>query len=396
MARHTLYCAGVGQSGRRVAAGLLSWVLTLGVVGITVHPEPCGRVTRSEVAAAAGAAVDWFSSTISPNGRFTYRYDLGQGRDLGGYSGPRHSGAVLALYQAASHQIPKAEEAADLALGWALDKVVDTPIGPAFGIGALFETGSTALLVAALDERRLLHGSTEYDDLMVRFGHTLEATVSREGAVDAVIDPATGPLPQRSRFYTGEVLWALSRLHLTFPSEGFDQAALRVRRYLIEDRDSTEDPWPPISDHWGAYAFETMSRWPQPPTLDSEAIGWIDRQLWMLGLQTRYESQRVGGITRLTRGDVALPAGVGTLGEAYGAWLRLDSRINFLGERREIVEQRAMCVTSLLVERQTRASAGEPADPMSAGAWFRQGVSQVDDQQHPLATLLSTLDWIQP
>jgi len=353
-------------------------------------------VQRAEVESAARAAVEWFHTTTSEAGKFTYRYDLEQRRDLGGYSGPRHAGAVLALYQAASHRVPYAESTAELSLGWALDRVVETPIGPAFGVGSLFETGSTALLVVALDERRSLRGSTKYDDLMVRFGHTLAATVSTEGAVDAVIDPSTGPLPQRSRFYTGETLWALSRLHLTFPAEGFDQFALRIRRYLIEDRDTSERPWPPISDHWGAYALETMSSWPQPPVMDAAATRWIDRQLWMLGLQTRYESQRVGGITRLTRGDVALPAGVGTLGEAFGAWLRLDSRVGFLGSRRSIVEERAMCVSALLVERQSRPRPGEPADPATAGAWFRQGVSQVDDQQHPLATLLSTLDWIGP
>ncbi len=388
--------SGVGQNLRRVTAGLLTWVLTLGVVGVAVHPERCGTFSRSEVTASIEATVGWLGANISGEGKFTYRYDREVARDLGGYSEPRHAGAILALYQAANHGFAGAQATADRAVDWALNRVVDTPIGPAFGSGARLETGSTALLVAALVERRLMTGSTEFDDSMLDMGTTLVSTVGDDGAVDAVIDVTTGSIPERSRFYTGETLWALARLHLVFPESGFDDAALKVRRYLINDRDSVERPWPPVSDHWGAYAIETMARWPQPPGLDPAAKAWIDRQLWMLGLQVRYESQRVGGVTRLTRGDVALPAGVGTLGEAFGNFLILDERDNFLGDRRDLLRERATCATWMLIDRQSHSvdASGHVADPSIDGAWFRQGISQLDDQQHTLSTLLFTLDWM--
>lgn len=387
----------VGQNLRRVAAGLLTWVLTFGVVGVAVHPERCGSFQRSEVSAAADAAVGWLSANITNDGMFTYRYDLKVARDLGGYSEPRHAGAMLALYQAANHGFVDAQPTADKALSWALDRVVDTPIGPAFGVGTRLETGSTALLVAALVERRLLTGSDEFDSVILDMAATLVATVGNDGAVDAVIDTTTGPISERSRFYTGETLWALARLHLSFPGRGFDRAALRIRRYLISARDAVEKPWPPISDHWGAYAVETMARWPQPPARDAAEDAWVDRQLWMLGLQVRYESQRVGGITRLTRGDVALPAGVGTLGEAFGNFLILDSRNGILGDRRAVLQERATCATWLLLDRQSHAvdADGNITDSRVDGAWFRQGVSQLDDQQHTLSTLLFTLDWME-
>jgi len=381
---------GVQQIGRRITAGLLTWALTLGVVGVAVHPERCSSFTRTDVEFAAKATIGWFHAATNADGRFTYRYDRDAGVELGGYSGPRHAGALVALYQASSHGFDAALDPADRALDWALSRVVDTPIGPAFGVGTVFETGSTALLVAALDERRSVTGDHSFDDQMIALGKTLAATVNADGAVDALIDPNLGSLPERSRFYTAEALWALARLHLTFPSEGFDIPALTVRRYLIEDRDSVERPWPPVSDHWGMYALETMSRWPAPPPIDSFTHRWIDRQVWMLGLQVRYESQRVGGITRLTRGDIALPAGVGTLGEAFGNLFLLDDRVGVLGGHRSEVATRALCATSLLVSRQASAVA---SDPLVGGAWFRQGVSQLDDQQHTLSTLLFTLDW---
>ena len=86
----------------------------------------------------------------------------------------------------------------------------------------------------------------------------------------------------------------MARLHLTFPSEGFDEPALRIRRYVIADRDTVESPWPPLSDHWAAYAFETMDRWPNPPALSDADNVWLDRQLELFGLQVRYESQQIG------------------------------------------------------------------------------------------------------
>ena len=381
---------GVQQLGRRLAAGLLTWVLTLGVVNVAVHPENCSSYSAPEVRGAVSATVEWFNRATPASGRFTYRYDKDAGVLLGGYSGPRHSGALVALYQAASHGFTNAMAPADRGLDWALSRVVDTPIGPAFGVSNIFETGSTALLVAALDERRAATSDHSFDSEMLDLGHTLVATVNADGAVDALIDPATGSIPERSRFYTGETLWALARLHLTFPGEGFDTAALAIRNYLIHDREDVERPWPPVSDHWGAYAFETMSRWPSPPVVDSSAQKWIDRQVWLLGLQVRYESQRVGGITRLTRGDIALPAGVGALGEAFGNWLRLDDRLGVLGSDREVVLTRARCTIGLLVTRQSPTVA---SDPLVGGAWFRQGVSQLDDQQHTLSALLFNLDW---
>ncbi len=373
-----------------MTAGLLTWLLTLGIVGVAVHPERCPSLSRADVESAVTATVGWFRTATADDGRFIYRYDRDTHTELGGYSGPRHAGALVALYQASSHGFVGALDPADRALGWALARVFDTPIGPAFGVSTPFETGSTALLVAALDERRAATGDHSFDDQMIALGRTLAETVNDDGAVDALIDPARGSIPERSRFYTGETLWALARLHLTFPHEGFDVPALAVLRYLINDRDSVESPWPPVSDHWGAYALETMSRWPEPPPVDSATRTWIDRQVWMLGLQVRYESQRVGGITKLTRGDIALPAGVGTLGEAFGNLFLLDDREGILGDDRAAVLTRAACTTSLLVSRQAPI---DPTDPLVGGAWFRQGVSQLDDQQHTLSTLLFTLDW---
>ena len=385
--------------------GVAAWFLVLGAVALVVHPEGCGQPSSEEVNDAAVAAVAWFGANINDDGTFVYRYDRAEKRSLGGYNDVRHAGVLLSLYQAESAGIDGAAEIADRGLDYVDERLLDTPIGPVFGRGAVARSGSVGLLAAALDERRRTAGADDRDPLLLALGRTLTGVVNADGSVGASIDTSTGATSGRSPFFTGEVLWALARLHLTFPHENFDEPALRVYRYLIEDRDRVESPWPPVSDHWGAYALETMSRWPNADDLrlepDLELDGaatsqWLGRQLGLFGLQVRYESQRRGGITRLTRGTVALPAGVGTLGEGIGNYLRFLDRIVVAGVDIDALNDRADCVTHLLTKRQLSAERaqqhGEPSRVQ--GAWFRNDVTQMDDQQHALSALLLLEDWM--
>ncbi len=372
----------------------MGWVLVAGVVAVAVHPEGCGRPSDDELTTAAELAVEWFAANLQPDGRFVYRYDRERRAIEPGYNDTRHAGVMWSLWQAEADGVAGAGDVAEAAFAHVERRLVDTVIGPAFGSGPRPGSGAAGLLVAALDERRLATGRTDHDELLVDLGHTLAAVVNDDGSVSADIDVRTGPGDARSPFFTGEVMWALARLHLTFPGEGFDRPALRIRRYLVEDRDRVETPWPPVSDHWGAYAFETMDRWPAPPPVTEREEEWRSRQLGLFSLQVRYESQRQGGITRLTRGPIALAAGVGTLGEGLGSHLlQLRRNDDRLSDQEALVE-RADCAAHLLVERQVdRTDAADDAEPhRTVGAWFRLGDTQMDDQQHALSALLLLRD----
>lgn len=388
----------VGGIGRRLGGAALTWFVTLAIVAVAVHPERCPAVSEVEARAAAVAAVEWFEANVGTDGRFVYRYDRERAVPEPGYNEPRHAGVLLSLYQAESAGITGAADIAEVGLRHVDDRLVQTPIGTAFGGGAVISTGANALLVGALDERRLALGTDDRDELLLALGDALVETITEDGAVDAQIDRTTGPIPgTRSPFFTGEVLWALSRLEAGFPGRGYGEAALAVRRYLVEDRDEVERPFPHVSDHWGAYAWEWMSRWPDPPEIGSPEIEWLDRQLGLFGLQVRYESQRVGGITILTRGTHALGAGVGTLGEGIANYLMVDDRAPFLSEsdRADLLE-RGRCTAGMLVDRQVSpAEAAEHVDPDAVGgAWFRKGDTQMDDQQHALSALLLLGDFL--
>lgn len=337
----------------------------------------------AEIRHSAGRAVDWFVANRLDDGRYLYRYDRDRDVVEAGYSDVRHAGVMMSLYQAASAGVAGALMAGDHGRSYVDGLIVETAAGPAFGQGQRLPIGATALLVSALDERWSATGSAEDRDLLRQLGRTLEASVGPGGEVAARLDVADGPVVgTTSRFFTGEVAWALARLHRRFPNEGFDGATGRIRRYVVEERDELEGTFPPRPDHWMAYTFATMATWTSPG-VDAGEADWLDRQLGLFGLQVRYESQRRGGITSLTRGRTASGAGVGTLGEGLAGHLAVPGAM--VGSERDVAFDRLRCVAGLLVSRQAGGD-----DPRIAGAWFRTGDTQMDDQQHALSALLLT------
>jgi hypothetical protein len=370
--------------GRRVGAGLLAWVGGLVVLVAAAHPEGCPTVTAAEARAAAQAGVDWIARTQQADGAFLYRYDRTTGEPDPGYNDVRHAGTILALEQAAAAGLDGAEPAAAEATDWALDRLTELD-GDRLAFTA--DTGGSGLLVNALVEHRRATGDHDHDDELLALGRFLRGTVTDEGAVVAVWDlgldePVAG---SRSPFFTGEILWALARLHAEFPDEGFDRSARRVSHYLATERDDEERRFPPVSDHWGAYAWDEIAAW--PTTLSDEELEYAERQAGLFSLQVRYESQRrSSGVVRLTRGPHAVPAGLGTLGEGLGGIRRLAARTDDLDVDRDDVDERLACVAGMLVQRQVDGD-----DPAVDGAWFRGDVTQIDDQQHAISALLAAL-----
>lgn len=368
---------------RRVGAGLLAWLGGLVVVVAAAHPEGCPTVTAGEARAAAEAGLAWIAANQQDDGEFLYRYDRAAGEVLSGYNYVRHAGTILALEQGAAEGIEGAEESAERAVDFALDRLTD--LGDRLAFTA--DTGGTGLLVAALVEHRRATGDEQHDEDLLAMGRFLQGTVTDEGAVTARWDlgrdePVDG---SRSPFFTGEILWALARLHAEFPDQGFDETARRISQYLVTERDDVERRFPPVSDHWGAYAWDEINAW--PTDLTAAELAYAERQAGLFSLQVRYESQRrASGVVRLTRGPMALPAGVGTLGEGLGGIRRLAARTDDLDVDRDAVDERLACVAGMLVERQAHGD-----DPREDGAWFRNDVTQVDDQQHAVSALLAAI-----
>ena len=364
-----------------MAGGVAAWVLVAVVLrAFVVQPELCPTVTPQRATEAVVETVGWFERNQLDDGTWLYRYDKDDDVDLGGYNLTRHAGVTMSLYQADAAGVPGAREIADAGTVFALDNLIPAGDGLAFHRGAAdVRVGATALMVAGLVIRGDTTGEDRWARELVEMGEFLLGQIEPSGAVLATWDPDTSaPVPESySKFFTGEVMWALASLARVQPGSGWREPAERIATYVSTVRDDVEDWWPPLPDHWASYAFVELG---------GGDPDYVERQQALFGGQVRYESQRdTDWWTYLTRGRRAAGAGVGTLGEALGNLWRVAPR--------DDVAERGACLAAMLVERQIDATeAAEELDPgRSAGAWFQFGVTQMDDQQHAMSALLLTM-----
>jgi hypothetical protein len=397
---------------RAIALAAASWVIVLAVVRLVVaQPERCDALPPSQLRAAAGHAVDWFVRNQSDDGRWTYRYSADDDRLIDGYNLVRHAGVSLSLAQAAAADLPGAATSAAQGLRYALDHlIVPGPGLLAFGEpGAALDAGATALLVAALVEWRLTAAGaggadggtplTVDEATLDGLGRFLVGQLDTDGAVAAFWMPGSGPLHERSRFFTGEVTWALVRLHRLDPTGPWREPAARALRYLVARRDTVEDWFPPIADHWGAYAVADAAGAPDLlEPLGGALDAFVVRQAGRFGPQVRYEASRTDSwFSTLTRGRTPLGAALGTVGEGLASLDRLvalaPERVPELASARARLAERVDCVAALLAKRQVdETEAGRyPRPGLVQGAWLAGGVTQMDDQQHALSAILGAV-----
>ena len=233
--------------------------------------------------------------------------------------------------------------------------------------------------------------------MLRRLGRFLVAQSEPSGAVLASYDPARGaPRPgEYSKYYTGEAYWALARLHRTFPGEGWGEAADRTGAYLATSRDEVEDHWPPIPDHWAAYGLSETVEFPDRgrPPLTEQEVGYARRQAELFGLQARLLGQVHGPWGGVVRGEAPRGGWYGVIDEALtGLWLTAREEPR-LADLRAPLAERATCVAALAVGMQADAqdAADAPRPERVEGAWFADGETRMDDQQHALAGLLRTI-----
>ena len=379
--------------GQRLRKGIVAWVVAAAGVRLFIaQPEHCPAVTDASMRHAIDETIEWAVRTQGDDGRWIYRYDTVTDGDVAVYELVRHAGLILALNQAAAAGFDRARAPAQRADAYARRFLVARDGWTALGGGAAtapLEVGASALWLAALS-----YESPPDLDTMRGLARFLAANVFPNGAVAEKWDPATGrPNPDEfSPFFTGETMWALTRMHLAAPTEGWDEIADRILRYVATERDDVEGWFPPIPDHWASYALAEITTW-RP--LDAHEVAYARRVGELESLQIRYESQRTNSwFSKLTRGDQALAAGVGTMTEALGALWRASSRDPQLREDADVLAERAQCAAALLVERQIdERSAQEYVRPDAVrGTWLHHGQTQIDDQQHAASGLLAVME----
>ena len=391
------------DSSPRTASRLLRAGLTLAlalvfVFAVAAPPERCPSITPGELRRSAQATVDWFVRNQEADGAWLYLYNAADDSTASEYNEVRHAGVTMGLYQAAAAGLPGALRSADRGTDWALDRLLRRDGWAALEGQGRVTTGATALLVAGLAIRRETTDDMRYDEVLSRLGRFLLAQTEPSGAVLASYDPVLGApvADEYSKYYTGEAYWALARLHLAFPGEGWGRAADRVGAYLATSRDEVEDHWPPIPDHWAAYGVAETVQFPERgrPPLTEDEVEYARRQAELFGIQARWLAQWHGPWGRLVRGSYEARGGwYGVVGEALTGWWLTAGADARLADLRGSIAERATCVAGLAVSEQSDASdAATAARPERVeGAWFRDDETRMDDQQHALAGLLRTI-----
>jgi hypothetical protein len=121
---------------------------------------------------------------------------------------------------------------------------------------------------------------------------------------------------------------------------------------------------------------------------DPAVVRYAHRQAELFGLQVRSVAQRFGPWGRLVRGTwVPRGGGYGVVGEALGQLARSNDATPALASARGAIAERDRCIVGLALHAQTTSA----RDARAQGAWFRDGVTRMDDQQHAMSALLGWL-----
>ncbi|MBA2336235.1 MAG: hypothetical protein H0V96_00475 [Acidimicrobiia bacterium] len=384
-----------GRQQRRAFNLAVTWLFVAAGLRVTIlAPEVCPPLTTAAALGSAAAAAGWIADNQGVDGRFLYELDRDTGSASDDYNLVRHAGTTMTLYQVIRYGGPGAGSerfptAADRALDLMLSQVVTTgEDAAAWGEpGTDLKLGAAALLAVSLLERRAINGDTAHDELLVELGTFMAGQQQPDGSMLDLWDRATGaPNPAvRSRYATGEALWALALLHETFPGEGFDEVAWATLDYLATSRDEVEGlsprPWP---DQWAAYSLEAMGDW----GLADHHLAYARELSGQFGVAIRWDSQR-SGIGTVTHPPQPRGAGFGTVLEGSSMLQRLAAFEPRLADLAEPLADRVRCGAARLATAQTMTAGGPEAE---AGAWFRDGVTRMDDQQHAASAML----WVAP
>ncbi len=370
----------------------LTWVLGLGVLRVSfLAPELCPRTEPGDALAAAAAAGEWLAASQRDDGRYLYEYDRDAGEPIPGYNIVRHAGVTMSLYQLADAGVDDALAAGDAGLTIMLDGLERAGDGLALveaGTGTA-RLGATALMAAALAARRDATGDDRYDDELRALGRFMRGQIQSGGRTLSSYDLAAGaPTPgETSRYATGEAGWALARLHTLFPGEGWDAPARVIADYLATDRDEAEGldfrPWP---DQWAAYLLAELA----PTGLSAAHVDYARQLAARFGMLVRVESQKDGWPTPFVDAH-ARGAGLGVWVEGVGSLRRVAAADDRLADLAGALDDRLDCGAAILVDRQEAGGAA-----LESGAWFREEVTRMDDQQHAISGLLAAEGLIGP
>ena len=362
---------------RWLVSQILLWGVIVAVLRVAVVPaESCPPIGAGSVERSIHAGAAWLARGQSADGRFLYGYYSDRHRTSYDYNTTRHAGVLDVLYRLGRYR------AADAGLAYARANLVHREGWMAFApFGENPDVGANSLLVVALLHRRQATGERRFDRLLGRLARFIVAQEQPDGSILQLWDPVTRrPVPgAHGKFSTGEAFYALALMRRAFPGEGWGPPAHRIAAYLATRRDAAEGYSTRQADHWAAYGLEALG----PARLSDTEVEYARWLAGYFGFLIRLESEHTG--ERFLNPFDESGAELGTIGEASAALWRLSERDPRIGDLQGDLADRISCLGGILVHRQVPST--DP-DPRARGAWFADGYTQMDDEQHALAALI--------
>jgi hypothetical protein len=385
------------KAGTRLAGAAVLWAGSFAALRVSfLAPESCPSADAAALEAAAVASGEWIERG-EEDGVYVYEYDRDADRESSGYNIVRHAGVTMSLYHLARAGHERFLASADAALAEMLENTVPAGGGVAYvDNDTSARLGASALMAAAIAQRREATGDDRYDEDLRALGRFMTGQITTGGQMLATFDLRTArPMPEEtSRYSTGEAAWAFALMHNLFPTEGWDVPARRVLDYLSTIRDEVEDlPYRPWADQWAAYTLAELA----PHGLAEHHVTYARALAERFGMLVRVESQKdswpVAFVDPRARGG-----GLGVWLEGLGSLSLVAEREPRLTDLRQPLADRLQCGAGILADRQEDASdaAEWPAPDRVEGAWFRDDATRMDDQQHALSGLLVAAQQLGP
>ena len=379
-----------------LALALGVWATAFGLRLAVFAPELCGSGSAHEFRAASAAAAGWMQRALQEDGSYVYIYNADTDSIPNEYNEVRHAGVTAALYQHAGRTgDAEALAAADHALAWMLDEMRPGPGWSAVtrASGTRATLGASALMLVGLAERRLITGDESYDEVMGDLGAFLVALQREDGGFHVAWEYGSGrpDTTGTSPYYPGEALWGLALLHEALPEDRWEQASRDAARFIATLRDDVEGvTTQPLNDHWASYAFAEMAEWELGEPEIAYARRLVARFGGLVEREAKVERNSVSTIGREPRRAASL----GTWVEGLAALWRLSATDDRLADLRPEIKRSVSCAGDILAGRQITAEEsldfGMPE--LAEGAWFGNGETRMDDQQHSLSGLLYAAD----
>jgi hypothetical protein len=377
------------KASRRLVGAAALWAASFVALRVTfLAPEACPTPGPEALEASAVAAGGWVQRG-EDDGIYVYEYDRAADRENPGYNIVRHAGVTMSLYHLARAGNEETMETADAALQEMLNNTVPAGGGIAYvDSDAVARLGASALMAAALAQRRDATGDDRYDTELRALGQFMIGQITTGGQMLSTFDLQAGaPVPgETSRYSTGEAAWAFALMHNLFPTEGWDAPARRVLDYLATARDEVEDlPYRPWADQWAAYTLAELAEDGLEEHHVTYARALSERFAMLVRVESQKDSWPVAFVDPRARGG-----GLGVWLEGLGSLAFVASVDPRLADLEEPLSDRLVCGAGILAERQETAgdAADWPNPELVEGAWFRDDVTRMDDQQHALSGLL--------